>query len=92
MKAVDMLKLLSNPHRLAILCHIGEEALSVNEIAEHIGMSQSALSQHLARLKNAGLVSCRREHNKIYYALSSKETESIITLLRKLYCQSITSC
>lgn len=89
MEAVGVLKLLSNPHRLAILCHLGEGELSVGEIAELVGMGQSALSQHLSRLKKTGLVSFRRDHNKIYYSLSSKEVELIIELLRELYCKDM---
>lgn len=87
LEAVEVLKLLSNPHRLAILCHIGEETLSVNHIAELVGMSAPALSQHLAKLKEAGLVSTQREHNKIYYSLHSPEVRAIINLLHELYCK-----
>lgn len=89
MEAVDVLKILSNPHRLAILCHLGEEELSVNEMVELIGIGQSALSQHLSKLKLMGLVDSRREHNKIFYSLSSKEVEAIIDLLKELYCRNI---
>lgn len=89
MEAVGVMKLLSNPHRLAVLCHIGEDELSVGNIAELVGMSQSALSQHLLRLKKAGLISFRRDHNKIYYSLSSKEVKVIIELLRELYCKDM---
>jgi len=89
MEAVGVLKMLGNPNRLAILCHLGGEELSVNEIADLVGMSQSALSQHLSKMKKMGILDQRRDHNKIYYSLSSKEVEEIIALLRKLYCKNI---
>lgn len=87
--AANVLKVLSNPKRLAILCYIGESELSVNDIAARVGISQSALSQHLSKLRQADMVECRREHNKIYYSLSSKKTEMIIALLRELYCRNL---
>lgn len=88
MTAVDTLKALANPKRLAILCRLGESEVSVNELSVEVGLSQSALSQHLAKLREEGLVSTRREQQTIYYRLDSPEVETIIATLRRLYCQT----
>jgi ArsR family transcriptional regulator len=85
-QAAAMMRLLSNPHRLAILCHLGETETSVNDLAELVQMQPSALSQHLAKMKKAGLVTTRREHNRIFYRLASEETARITGLLKDLYC------
>ncbi|MDQ8204420.1 metalloregulator ArsR/SmtB family transcription factor [Pelagicoccus sp. SDUM812003] len=87
MTAVDTLKAMANPKRLAILCRLGEGEVSVNELATEVQLSQSALSQHLAKLREQALVSTRREQQTIYYRLDSPEIETIIATLRKLYCE-----
>ena len=86
--ASNLLRLLSNEQRLALLCHIGEKEASVGDLAETLNLSQSALSQHLARLKDADIVTTRRDHNKVYYQLASKEAATIIRSLKKLYCSA----
>lgn len=87
MKAAGMLKLLSNPKRLAVLCYLGEGELSVGELEVLVGLSQSALSQHLAKLREEGVVSTRREQQTIYYSLNSKEIAEVIAVLHKNYCR-----
>lgn len=89
LSAVSTLKLMANPHRLAILCHLGECEMSVGEIAEVVGLSQSALSQHLAKLRENSVVYTRREGQTIYYSLKSEETERIIKVLREVYCSHL---
>lgn len=86
MAAAEMMRLLSNPHRLVVLCHMGDGEQTVGALADMVGMSPSALSQHLSKLKAAGLVATRRDHNRIFYRLASNETEAIIGLLKTLYC------
>ncbi len=86
MTAADTLKAMANPKRLAILCHLGEAEVSVNELSAAVDLSQSALSQHLAKLREQGLVATRREQQTIYYRLDSPEVETLIATLRKLYC------
>ena len=88
-QAFDILKILSNIHRLSIACLLSEHELSVNELAELVELNQSALSQHLSILKKANLVKIRREHNKLYYSLSSKEIETIISTLKDIYCNNM---
>lgn len=85
-QAADMLKLLSNPKRLAILCHLRDGEMKVSEIAGQVGLSQSALSQHLARLRELQLVKTRRDQQAIYYSTNSTEAEAIIEVLHGLYC------
>jgi len=63
-----ILALLGNGKRLAIMCHLAERELTVGAIAELVSLSQSALSQHLAKLRNQGLVETRRDRQMIYYS------------------------
>lgn len=85
-QAVKLLKALANERRLFILCHLLDKELSVGEMNEHLGLSQSALSQHLALLRNDDLVQTRKEAQTVYYSLKSDEVREMIGLLHKLYC------
>jgi ArsR family transcriptional regulator len=86
--AYETMKFLANEKRLALLCRIGEEEASAGELAEFLEMAPSALSQHLRRLKEAGIVETRREHRVIYYRLADNNTRKIISLLKEIYCSS----
>ncbi len=86
MQAVDLLKALSNPHRLAILCRLEGAEHSVSELGKLTGLSQSALSQHLAKLRELDLVETRKERQTVYYALKSPEVKAVIGTLHSLYC------
>ncbi|PSJ39307.1 transcriptional regulator [Zobellella taiwanensis] len=86
-KAVKLLKALANERRLFILCHLLDKELSVGEMNQHLGLSQSALSQHLAILRNDKLVATRKEAQTVYYSLQSDEVREVIALLHKLYCR-----
>ncbi|MBN9037064.1 MAG: winged helix-turn-helix transcriptional regulator [Rhizobiales bacterium] len=77
----EILALLGNGKRLAILCHIADTELSVGAIAERVELSQSALSQHLAKLRNSGLVRTRRDKQMIYYSCADGMVASILTAL-----------
>jgi len=85
-EAAEIMKLLSNPQRMSIVCNLATEELSVNDLADRIGLSQSALSQHLTKLKDKKLLKCRREHNKQIYSVESSDAGRIIDLLRDIYC------
>ena len=85
--AVKLLKALANESRLFILCHLLDKELSVGEMNEHLGLSESTLSQHLALLRNDGFVRTRKEAQTVYYSLKSDEVREMIALLHKLYCQ-----
>lgn len=85
-EASRLLKALSNESRLLILCLLSQGELSVSEINQRVPLSQSALSQHLAVLRNDGLVTTRRESQTIYYSLSQGPAAKIIETLHGIYC------
>ncbi len=85
-QASELLKALSNEHRLMILCNLLDGERNVGELQALIGLSQSALSQHLARLRQDGLVSTRREAQTIYYSPRGEAARRIIAVLYELYC------
>lgn len=85
--AANLLKSLAHGHRLRILCLLaGGQELSVGQLNERIALSQSALSQHLSRLRAKGLVSTRREAQTIYYRLGAGPVEAVIAALHGIYC------
>lgn len=86
LNASEVLKIMSNPHRLKILCCLEQGECSVNQLVEALDISQSALSQHLKILRSADLVVFRREHNKLFYRIHNANVSKIISLLRELYC------
>ena len=83
--ASRLLKALSNEHRLMILCQIGEGERQVSDL--QVGLSQSALSQHLARMRDEGLVGFRRESQTLWYRIADPRTEALLATLYQLYCQ-----
>ncbi|MHA7856673.1 MAG: ArsR/SmtB family transcription factor [Henriciella sp.] len=84
--AASLLKAMSNPHRLMVLCRLGASEASVGELQADAGLSQSALSQHLAVLRERALVETRREGQTIYYKLSNPAVRDVIETLMKIYC------
>jgi len=84
--AASLMKALGNESRLMILCLLAEGERSVGELADIIPLSQSALSQQLARLRKEGLVATRRESQTIYYSLSDGPADRIIHLLHDIFC------
>ncbi|XQW84602.1 ArsR/SmtB family transcription factor [Thalassotalea piscium] len=84
--AAELLKSMSNANRLLILCHLGEKEMSVSEINAQIDLSQSSLSQHLARLRADGLVETRRESQTIYYRIGNDSVLTLIECLQKEFC------
>lgn len=87
-RASTLLKAMSNQHRLLILCQLVPGEKSVGELEAIIGLSQSALSQHLARLRRDQLVKTRRSAQTIYYSLAGDEASAVIETLYGLYCDS----
>lgn len=84
--AASLMKALGNESRLMILCLLTEGERSVSDLNEIIPLSQSALSQQLARLRQQGLVKTRRESQTIYYALANGPADRVIHLLHEIYC------
>ena len=86
--AAGLMKALGNESRLMILCLLAEGERSVSELNAIVPLSQSALSQQLARLRQHGLVDTRRESQTIYYSLNAGPTDRVINLLHDIYCGS----
>ena len=85
-EAARLLKALGNEQRLHILCNLLDGPLSVGELNERLVLSQSALSQHLALLRESGLVDTRREAQSIYYSLPDGPVVRVMALLQEIYC------
>ena len=86
--AEGLLKAVANRRRLTILCELLDGERSVSALGEAIGLSQSALSQHLARLRADRIVATRRESQTIYYSLESEGVRRLIEVLYQFYCAS----
>jgi DNA-binding transcriptional ArsR family regulator len=84
--AAHLLKALGNEQRLLILCNLLEGPLSVGELNQKLDLSQSALSQHLALLRESGMVDTRREAQTIYYSLPDGPVVRVMALLQDIYC------
>ncbi|WP_129582867.1 ArsR/SmtB family transcription factor [Solilutibacter tolerans] len=84
--AARMLKALANEKRLLLLCQLVEGECSVGELNARVDLSQSALSQHLALLREDGLVTTRRESQTIHYALAEGPARDILKTLHDIYC------
>lgn len=90
--AAAMLRALANQQRLLILCHLSAaEELSVSALGGRMALSQSALSQHLARLREEGLVTFRRESQALLYRIADKRASRLLGLLHELYCPDLDS-
>jgi DNA-binding transcriptional ArsR family regulator len=86
-QAGTLLKALSNPKRLMIMCRLAMGEQSVGALERQVGLGQSSLSQHLAVLRRNDLVATRRDSRTIYYRLASSEAESIMMVLYDLFCR-----
>ncbi len=85
--AARMLKLLGNENRLLILCSlIGQGEMKVGDLVKTVGLSQSALSQHLALLRADGLITFRRKSQTLYYRVGDPRAARILKLLKDIYC------
>jgi DNA-binding transcriptional ArsR family regulator len=83
-----LLKAMGNERRLAILCHLSEREHSVTELCKLVGLSQSALSQHLAKLRRDNLVKTRRSAQTVFYSVASSDVAPILRTLRDLFAQN----
>ena len=84
----DALKAMGHPLRWKILCTLGNKEMSVGEIVEKIGTSQSNVSQHLDQLRNKNIVRSRRDANRIYYSVSNEKLLDLIGTMRGVLCQT----
>ncbi|HSH40978.1 MAG TPA: metalloregulator ArsR/SmtB family transcription factor [Arenicellales bacterium] len=85
-EAAQLLKAMANEYRLQILCHLAEGEASVGELNEYIDLSQSSLSQHLAVLREYGVVETRRQSQTIYYRLADGPAMRVMQSLYDAYC------
>ena len=84
--AASLLTAMANENRLRIMCRLLEGEVSVNDLADKVGMNQSALSQQLAKLRALKLVDTRRDARQIYYHLASSDVRRVLETLYGIYC------
>ena len=87
-RAALSMKAMAHPLRLKILCTLGASEVSVQEIVELVGTSQSNISQHLAILRDKGILASRKDANRVYYRVSDARTLRLIGMMRDVYCSS----
>ncbi len=85
-RAALSMKAMAHPLRLKILCTLGDQEVSVQEIVELVGTSQSNISQHLAILRDKGILSSRKDANRVYYKVGDARTLRLIGMMREVFC------
>ena len=85
-QAARALKSISHPLRLKILCVVGDQDVCVQQIVSAVGTSQSKISQHLAILREKGVLLARKEANRVYYRVSDARTLRLIGMMRDVFC------
>lgn len=85
-QASRALKAMSHPLRLKILCVLGDKEVSVQDIVEMVGTTQSNISQHLAILREKDVLRTRKDANRVYYRVSDPRTLKLIGLMREVFC------
>jgi len=85
-QAARALKAMAHPLRLKILCLLGNKELSVQDIVDCVGTSQSNISQHLAILREKGVLRTRRDANRVFYRVGDERTLTLIGMMREVFC------
>jgi len=85
-RASRSLKAMSHPLRLKILCVLGDGELSVQQIVEAVGTTQSNISQHLAILRDKGILASRKDANRVFYRVSDARTLRLIGMMQEVFC------
>lgn len=85
-RATALLTAMANKQRLMLLCRLVEGEASVNTLVQSLGLRQSTVSQHLAKLRESEIVSPRRDGQTIFYSLAGKEARAVLETLYRLYC------
>ncbi len=85
-RASRSLKAMSHPLRLKILCTLGDQEVSVQDIVDKVGTSQSNISQHLAILRDKGILTSRKDANRVFYRVSDSRTLRLICMMREVFC------
>lgn len=89
-RASRAMKAMSHPLRLKILCVLGDKEVSVQDIVDRVGTSQSNISQHLAILRDKGVLKTRKDANRVYYRVGDTRTLRLIGMMREVFCGFIT--
>ena len=84
--AARAMKAISHPLRLKILCVLGDQQVSVQDIVDAVGTSQSNISQHLAILREKGIISSRKDANRVFYSVGDQRTLQLIVMMREVFC------
>ncbi|MDH5229820.1 MAG: metalloregulator ArsR/SmtB family transcription factor [Gammaproteobacteria bacterium] len=87
-RAALSMKAMAHPLRLKILCTLGDQEVSVQEIVELVGTSQSNISQHLAILRDKGILASRKDANRVFYRVGDARTLRLIGMMRDVFCPS----
>lgn len=87
-RAARCLKAMSHPLRLKILCVLGSNRISVQDIVEEVGTSQSNISQHLAILREKDILGCKKEANRVYYYIDDERMLKLIRMMREVFCSN----
>ena len=87
-QAALAIKAIAHPLRLKILCVLGDQEISVLEIVEQVGTSQSNISQHLAILRDKGVLATRKDANRVYYRIGDIRTLKLVGMMRDVFCTS----
>jgi len=85
-RASRSMKAIAHPLRLKILCTLGNQEISVQDIVEKVGTSQSNISQHLAILRDKGILTARKDANRVYYRVGDARTLRLISMMREVFC------
>ncbi len=89
-EAARLLSLMANERRLLILCYLlARGEMTVSALAEAVNLSQSALSQHLAKLREDGVVAFRRESQNLYYFVSDRRAAKVLATLKSIFCPEL---
>ncbi|MGZ8256277.1 MAG: ArsR/SmtB family transcription factor [Gallionella sp.] len=87
-QAAQAIKAMAHPLRLKILCLLGNQELSVQDIVQNVGTTQSNISQHLAILRDKEVLATRKEANFVYYRINDVRTLKLVGLMREVFCTS----
>jgi len=85
-QAAQAMKAIAHPLRLKILCVLGSQELSVQDIVEQVGTTQSNISQHLAKMRDQEVLATRKESNWVYYRIGDIRTLKLISMMRDVFC------
>lgn len=87
-RASRSIKAMSHPLRLKILCALGDREVNVQDIVSMVGTSQSNISQHLAILRDKGILASRKDANRVFYRVSDARTLALIGMMREVFCSA----